>query len=436
MKHTVQKAIVDRTARVGVIGLGYVGLPLVKAFADAEFSVCGFDIDDRKIKQLERGESYIDRVSSDWLKEKLEIGRLSVTGSFEKLSEMDAILICVPTPLTKAREPDLSYVRSTTEEISRHLQPGQLIVLESTTYPGTSREVLKPILDESAVGGDYFLAFSPEREDPGNPNFATSNIPKLVGGIDSASGELAAALYEAAVHKVLLVSSTEIAEAAKILENVYRAVNIALVNELKVLLDRMGIDVWEVIEAASTKPFGFQAFYPGPGLGGHCIPIDPFYLTWKAREYDMSTRFVELAGEVNIQMPHFVVGKVVEALNERRKTLNGSQGLIIGVAYKPNIGDVRESPAFKIMELLQGSGTELSYYDPYVDELPPMRHYDVEARSVPLTKAVLESHDFAVIVTNHDGVDWQFVVEHAPLVIDTRNATRDVKVGREKIVKA
>ena len=436
MKDTVRKAIADRTARVGVIGLGYVGLPLVKAFGDAEFPVCGFDIDERKIARLARGESYIDRVSSEWVREKLESGRLSVTRGFEKLREMDAVLICVPTPLTRAREPDLSYVRSTAEEISRHLQPGQLIVLESTTYPGTTREVLRPILDESAAGSDYFLAFSPEREDPGNPNFATSTIPKLVGGIDRESGELAAALYECAVHKVLLVSSAEVAEAAKILENVYRAVNIALVNELKMLLDRMKIDVWEVIEAASTKPFGFQAFYPGPGLGGHCIPIDPFYLTWKAREFDMSTRFVELAGEVNIQMPHYVVGKLVEALNRRRKTLNGSRGLILGVSYKPNIDDVRESPAFRIMELLQGSGVELSYHDPYVPELPPMRHYHVEARSVPLTRDVLASHDFTVIVTNHDAMDWELVVEHSALVVDTRNATRNVRVGREKIVKA
>ena len=438
MKKKLLKAINDRSARVGVIGLGYVGLPLAEAFSKGGFTVCGFDVDRDKVAALESGRSYIGRVSSEWVEASTSEGRFEATTDFSKLRKMHAILICVPTPLTKAREPDLSFVRSTAEEIRKHLQPGQLIVLESTTYPGTTCEVLQPILEagERVVGHDIFLAFSPEREDPGNPDYTTSTIPKLVGGVDSDSGEIACALYEAAVKKVVGLSGASVAEAAKILENIYRAVNIALVNELKMLFDRMGIDVWEVIEAASTKPFGFHAFYPGPGLGGHCIPIDPFYLTWKAREFDTTTRFIELAGEVNTQVPHFVVGKISEALNEHRKPLNGSCGIILGVAYKPNVDDVRESPAFKIMELLQKRGVRLSFHDPYVAELPTMRHYDVRADSVDLTAEALAECDFVVVVTDHDGVDWDFIVRHAPLVVDTRNATRDVTVGREKIVKA
>lgn len=438
MKKKLLQAIKDRSARVGVIGLGYVGLPLAEAFSKAGFTVCGFDVDREKVAALERGESYIGRVSSAWVQASVAEGRFEATTDSSKLREMHAILICVPTPLTKAREPDLSFVRSTAEEIRKHIEPGRLVVLESTTYPGTTHEVLQPILEGSdrAVGRDLFIAFSPEREDPGNPDFTTSTIPKLVGGIDSDSGEVACALYAAAVNKVISLSDARVAEAAKILENIYRAVNIALVNELKMLFDRMDIDVWEVIDAASTKPFGYHAFYPGPGLGGHCIPIDPFYLTWKAREFDTATRFIELAGEVNTQVPHFVVGKVGEALNEHSKPLKGSHGIILGVAYKPNVDDVRESPAFKIMELLQKRGARLSFHDPFVGELPTMRHYDVSADSVELTADALAESDFVVIVTDHDSFDWEFVVRHAPLVIDTRNATRDVMTGREKIVKA
>jgi len=438
LKVSFKKSVADRAARVGVIGLGYVGLPLLQAFGKAGFPVCGFDIDRKKIDSLRGGESYIGRVPSDWVKEAVQGGRFDATDDFRQLRKMNAIIVCVPTPLTKEREPDLSYIEKTSQEIRRYLDRGQLVVLESTTYPGTTEEVVKPILEDSGLecGKDFFLAFSPEREDPGNPKFHTTIIPKLVGGLDPDSGELAACLYESAVERVILLSHAKVAEASKILENIYRAVNIALVNELKVLFDRMGLDIWEVIEAASTKPFGFQAFYPGPGLGGHCIPIDPFYLTWKAREFDMSTRFIELAGEINTQMPHFVVEKTWEALNQRKKSVNGSRGLIIGVSYKPNVDDVRESPSFKIMQLLEERGAQLRFYDPYVPRLPPMRHYAVHAEPAPLDEKSLKESDFVVIVTHHDGIDWDFVVEHAPLVIDTRNATRKVVKGREKIVKA
>ena len=438
MKDALKNKIADRSAAVGVIGLGYVGLPLVQAFGQAGFSVCGFDIDQRKIDALSSGQSYIDRVTPEWLQSATSEGKLDVTTEFQKLSDMDAIIVCVPTPLTKTREPDLSYVTSTAEQIQKHMKRGQLVVLESTTYPGTTDEVLRPMFEETGLkcGEDFFLAFSPEREDPGNPDFHTSSIPKLVGGVDEVSGELAYELYDAAVNKVVKVTTAAVAEAAKVLENIYRAVNIALVNELKVIFDQMGIDVWDVVEAASTKPFGFQPFYPGPGLGGHCIPIDPFYLAWKAREFDNVTRFIELAGQINTQMPNYVVSKLTSALNKHRKPLKDSRGLIIGVAYKPNISDVRESPAFKIMELLQEHGVALQYYEPFIDELPETRHYRVNAEPAELTQETLEGCDFALIVTNHDGIDWDMVVRHAPLVIDTRNATKNVAEGREKIVKA
>ena len=439
LKVAFKKAVADRTARVGVIGLGYVGLPLIQAFGKAGFPVCGFDIDKNNIDSLRRGESYIERVPTAWVREALAGGRFEATEDFRQLRKMDAIIICVPTPLTKEREPDLSYIEKTAAEIRRYLDRGKLIILESTTYPGTTEELVKPILEDSGLecGKDFFLAFSPEREDPGNPKFHTTIIPKLVGGVDAVSGELAACLYQAAVERVIPVSHAKVAEASKILENIYRAVNIALVNELKVLFDRMNIDVWEVIEAASTKPFGFQAFYPGPGLGGHCIPIDPFYLTWKAREFDMSTRFIELAGEINTQMPHYVIQKISEALNEHRKALNGSRGLIVGVSYKPNVDDVRESPSFKIMQLLEERGSQLRFYDPHVPELPPMRHYSgVRATPAPLDEKTLKECDYVVIVTNHDGINWDFIVENSSLVVDTRNATKKVTQGREKIVKA
>jgi len=431
-------AIAERSACVGVIGLGYVGLPLVEAFVKAGFRVMGFDVDSRKIEKLRRGESYIGRVASAWVGEAVTSGRLEATDDFDALPLADAVLICVPTPLTAQREPDLSYVQSTAETIAARLRPGQLVVLESTTYPGTTQEVLRPVLERGGLkaGRDFFLAYSPEREDPGNPKYHTAVIPKVVGGAEAVSGEVAAKLYAAAVTAVVPVSSASVAEASKILENIYRAVNIALVNELKVLFDRMGIDIWEVLEAASTKPFGFQAFYPGPGLGGHCIPIDPFYLAWKARELDVAARFIELAGEINTEMPRYVVERTVQALEMRGKPIQGSRGLVLGVAYKPNVDDVRESPAFRVMELLEERGAVLRFHDPYVPVLPHMRHYAPKAEPAPLDAQTLSESDFVVIVTHHDAIDWAFVVRHAQLVIDTRNATAAVSEGREKIVKA
>ena len=430
--------IQKRTARVAVIGLGYVGLPLARAFCLAGFPVTGFDIDNRKIDSLRRGESYILQIDSDWIREKSRDGHFQATDEFRGLRQMNVVIICVPTPLTRTFDPDMSFIEKTSAEIRKYLDRGQLIVLESTTYPGTTDEVVKPILEESGLiaGRDFFLAFSPEREDPGNKKFHTTSIPKLVGGIDEASGRLAHQLYAAAIDKVIPVSNAKVAEAAKILENIYRAVNIALVNELKLCFDRMGIDVWEVIQAASTKPFGYQPFYPGPGLGGHCIPIDPFYLTWKAREYGFTTRFIELAGEINTSMPHYVVERAADALNRQRKTLNGSKGLVIGVAYKPDIDDVRESPAFEVMELLQERGVEVAYHDPYVPRLPRMRHHEIQLEGTSLQADALRKFDFAVVITNHSGIDWDLVVRNVPLVIDTRNACQGVKEHRERIVKA
>lgn len=434
----LKQKIDTRTASVGIIGLGYVGLPLARAFAAAGFVVHGFDVDQSKIDQLHRGESYLKQIPGDWILERIDAGKFQATTDFRSLRQMHAIIICVPTPISRNREPDLSYIEKTAHEIRQHLDRGQLIVLESTTFPGTTEEIVQPILEESGLeaGRDFFLAFSPEREDPGNREFGTQNIPKLVGGIDAASGELAANLYRGSIDEVVQVSHAKIAEAAKILENIYRAVNIALVNELKVLFDRMDINVWEVIQAASTKPFGFQPFYPGPGLGGHCIPIDPFYLTWKAREYNLSTRFIELAGEINTQMPEYVVARLMLALDQHGKTLNGSSGLILGVAYKPDVDDVRESPAFEILNRLSGRNAKVDYHDPHVAVIPPMRRFKLDMKSVPLTREELESRDFVVIVTNHSNIDWNFVVQHSKLVIDTRNATAEVTEGRDKIVRA
>jgi UDP-N-acetyl-D-glucosamine dehydrogenase len=438
MSTQLEGKIASRTANVGVIGLGYVGLPLLKSFYSAGLPVTGFDIDSRKIDALNNGRSYIDAVETSAVGEMVRSGRFRATSSFAQLADVDAIAICVPTPLTKTREPDLTYVVNSAEAIAQHLRPGQLVILESTTYPGTTEEVVQPILERTGLkaGEDFYLAFSPEREDPGNRRFNTRTIPKLVGGTDELSGKLATQLYSTAIEKVISVSHARVAESAKILENVYRCVNIALVNELKILFDRMGIDVWEVVEAAATKPFGFQAFYPGPGLGGHCIPIDPFYLTWKAREYNLSTRFIELAGEINTAMPEYVVQKVGEALNERRVTINGAKGLIVGLAYKKNTDDTRESPAFEVIELLHARGAELVCHDPYVQEMPRVRRHLPDFRLVPLTPEVLSSCDYTLIVTDHDSIDWNLIVEHSRLVIDTRNATKNVRRGREKIFKA
>ena len=421
-----RRAICDRTATVGVIGLGYVGLPLVELFAAKGFPVLGFDIDAFKVERLEAGQSYIGHISSERVVALNESGRFSATNDFSRLGEADAILICVPTPLGAHREPDLGAVQATGKMIGRYLRPGQLVVLESTTYPGTTRDVLRPQLEAPGLvtGVDFFLAYSPEREDPGNPKFSAATIPKVVGGWDETSCSLAHLLYEAAVPQVVPVSSCEVAEACKILENTYRAVNIALVNELKVVFDAMGIDIWEVIDAAKTKPFGFQAFYPGPGLGGHCIPIDPFYLTWAAREYGLHTRFIELAGEINTRMPHYVVDRLVRALNEEKKALNGSKILVLGAAYKPDVDDCRESPAVELMELLEARGAEVSYSDPHVPSLPPLRGHSIRQEGTTLTPEVLQAQDCVLIATDHRAFDWKMIMTHARLVLDTRGVSR------------
>jgi UDP-N-acetyl-D-glucosamine dehydrogenase len=424
---------------VGIVGLGYVGLPLVRTFVAAGFRVLGFDVDATKIERLKNGESYIEHISGKWIQEATGQGKFEPTANMTRLGEADAILICVPTPLTADRDPDLTYVVQTAEQIAAALRPGKLIVLESTTYPGTTRDVVRPILEKRKLrlGEDYFLAYSPEREDPGNPSFSTSRIPKVVGGVEDASRDLAVALYSKAVVQVVPVSSCEVAEACKILENVYRAVNIALVNELKVLFDRLGIDVWEVIEAAKTKPFGFQAFYPGPGLGGHCIPIDPFYLSWLARQHGQPTRFIELAGEINAAMPDYVVERVGAALAEQSKSIRGARIAILGVAYKRDVDDPRESPAFRIMELLGERGAILSYHDPHIPRLPKMRHYEVrDLASEPLTAEYVAAQDCVLIVTDHAAVDYSLVAKSAKLIIDTRNVMSRVTTDAPNVRKA
>ena len=430
--------IEDRSAVVGIVGMGYVGLPLTHAFCDAGFRCVGFDIDERKVRHLNDGRSYIKHIRSGWLKEARRSRRFRATVRFSELSKVDAIIICVPTPLTKMREPDMSYVRDTCEVIARHLVHGQLVALESTTYPGTTRELMLPILSGSGlkVERDFFLAFSPEREDPGRKSHTTSTIPKVVGGHGPHSLAVARALYEAALETVVPVSTCEVAEAAKILENVYRSVNIALINEMKVLFDKMGINVWEVVDAAATKPFGYQPFYPGPGLGGHCIPIDPFYLTWKAREYGMSTQFIELAGEINTRMPEYVVGKVIDALNAHRKPLKGSKVLVLGLAYKKDVDDLRESPSIELIELLREHGAKVDYNDPHIKRTHKQREHDLRMKSKPLTAAMLKSYDCVLIATDHSAYDYQWIVDHARLVVDTRNATCNCKRGRKKIVRA
>src|SRR5262245_55977146 len=427
-----------RHARIGIIGLGYVGLPLARTFAASGFNVLGFDVDTAKVQKLNQGESYIRQIPAESIRRMREQG-FEATDRFDRLGEPDAVLICVPTPLTDAREPDLTYVVNSAQAIAAQLRPGQLVVLESTTYPGTTRKVVLPILDQPglAAGRDSFVAFSPEREDPGTQTHSFPTIPKVVGGLDRAATELAAALYGSVVEKVVEVSTPEVAEATKILENTYRAINIALVNELKVLYDRMGINVWEVIDAARTKPFGFQAFYPGPGLGGHCIPIDPFYLTWVARQHGMATRFIELAGEINTSMPAYVVGLVAHAVNDAGKAVRGSKIAILGMAYKKDVDDPRESPGFELMDLLLRKGAEVSYNDPHIPVLPRMRHYPhlrMESRS--LTPAYLAAQDCVLIATDHSSYEWEWVAGHSQMVVDTRNATRHVAHHRERIVRA
>ncbi|MEM1246534.1 MAG: nucleotide sugar dehydrogenase [Acidobacteriota bacterium] len=416
--------IEDTSVRVGVIGLGYVGLPLSLAFAERGVVTLGFDIDPAKIEAIHGGKSYIDGVDSDALAAVVASGHLESTVDFDRLGEMDALLICVPTPLTRHREPDLSFVLNTGREIARSLKRGQLVVLESTTYPGTTDRELREVLDEAGLvcGEEYLLAFSPEREDPGNQKYGTTTIPKVVGGVDVAAGTVAEELYKLVVAETVRVSSARVAEAAKLTENIFRAVNIALVNELKVLYDSMEIDVREVIDAAATKPFGFMRFDPGPGWGGHCIPVDPFYLSWKAREYDQQARFIELAGTINVEMPKYVVGKLQGALNERGKAVHGSRILLLGLAYKKNVADPRESPAFEILELLHELGADLSYHDPLIGETPPMRSWPdmPKMSSVALTPELLSQIDAVCLVTDHDEVDYELVLDAAPLIVDTR----------------
>jgi len=434
------KKIESKTATVGIVGLGYVGLPLSHACLKAGYKVVGFDIDQRKIDNIKAGKPYIHHLGQsffDYIKS--NEGFLG-TANPEDLKKADAILICVPTPLGHHKEPDLSFVLDSTKLVAKVLRKGQLVSLESTTYPGTTRDEMGPILDATGLkrNEDYFLAYSPEREDPGNPDFSASVIPKLVGGTDEVSGKLAFALYSRVVSKAHFVSSAEVAETAKLLENIFRAVNIALVNEMKTVLTDMNIDVWEVVAAASTKPFGFMPFYPGPGLGGHCIPIDPFYLTWKAKEVGRSTRFIELAGEVNTAMPHYVVDRAQHALNDDRKSMKGSKVLVIGVAYKKNIDDSRESPSAEIIELLRDRGADVCYHDPHIPTYPSMRKYRIDLKSVALSPDVLRSMDCVLILTDHDAVDYGMLAENATLVVDTRNAMDRVPPARRRsrIVKS
>lgn len=435
---TLQQRIESKKAVVGILGLGYVGLPLAREFAEAGVKVLGFDIDEKKVKKLNSGKSILKTVSNDSVKQMAASKKFSATTNMARMKSVDAVLICVPTPLTENREPDMQFVEISCYTIAKYLRKGQLISLESTTYPGTTRELMKPILEASGLkaGKDFYLAYSPEREDPGNKHFTTKTIPKVVGGLTPKCKDLATKLYSFAIDTMVPVSSLEAAESAKIVENVYRCINIAMVNELKVVFDRMGIDVWEVIRAAATKPFGFQPFYPGPGLGGHCIPIDPFYLTWKARQYGIPTRFIELAGEINTDMPHYVIHKVMEALNSKKKSLNGSKVLVLGLAYKPDIDDVRESPSLELIELLKASGAKVDYNDPYLPQTHKMREYDLKMKSVPLTAPKVKSYDCVLIATNHSDYDYKWIVKNAKLVVDTRNATTHVKTGRSKIVKA
>ncbi len=433
-----KRKIEDKTVRIGILGLGYVGLPLAREFANAGIRIIGFDIDERKVNVLNSGKSIIKNVPHAEVKKMVNSKKFTSTTRMSRIKNVDALLICVPTPLTDNREPDMKYVIGSCRTIAKYLQPGQLVTLESTTYPGTTRELMAPILETSGLkaGRDFHLAYSPEREDPGNKYFTTRTIPKVIGGLTGKCREIAKMVYELAIETVIPVSSVEAAEATKILENVYRCINIAMVNELKMVFDRMGIDVWEVIRAASTKPFGFSPFYPGPGLGGHCIPIDPFYLTWKARQFGMPTRFIELAGQINTDMPHYVIIRTMDALNKRRKSLNGSKILILGLAYKPDIDDVRESPSLELIELLKKKGAKVDYNDPYIPATHKQRRYDLQMKSKPLSTAMLKKYDAVLISTNHSDYDYDWIVQNSGLVIDTRNATASVKKGRNKIVKA
>ena len=431
------KKINAKEAKIGIIGLGYVGLPLVIRFCQENFRVVGFDVDTRKVEKLNKGQSYIKHIQSGKIMSLRDNGMFEATDDYERLKETDCIIICVPTPLKKNKEPDLSCVKNTSDEIAKYLRKGQLVSLESTTYPGTTREILLPKFEGKSLkaGRDFFLVFSPEREDPGNPSYNTKNIPKVVGGITPSCTKAGQTLYEQIIDRVVVVSSPEVAEFTKLLENIFRGVNIALVNELKILADKMGIDIWEVIEASSTKPFGFMPFYPGPGLGGHCIPIDPFYLSWKAKEFDFNTRFIELAGEINTGMPNYVVSKVMDSLNKNGKCLKNARILILGVAYKKDTDDIRESPAVEIIEILKDKGAKVDYNDPHIPAFSGMRHYPgLAMKSVGLSEKKLKKYDCAVIITDHSQYDYSWIVKNSRLVVDTRNALKNIR--NSKIVKA
>lgn len=427
--------------------MGYVGLPLALEFAHKDMQVIGFDIDPKKADYLLSGRSYIKHISSARIKEAVDAKLLDATADFSRLKEVDAILICVPTPLDEHREPDVSYIVKSGEAIAKYLRKDQLVVLESSTYPGTTDEILLPMFEEApvkygngnkkwVVGEDFFLAFSPEREDPNNPDYSTATIPKVVGGVTQKCLTLACTLYNQVIVKTVPVSSTQAAEATKLLENIYRSINIALVNELKMVFDRMNIDVWEVIDAAKTKPFGYNAFYPGPGLGGHCIPIDPFYLTWKAREFEINTKFIELAGEINTYQPYYVLQRTMEFLNKNGKALKGSKLLILGAAYKKNIDDMRESPSLKLIEIFSEHGAKVDFNDPYIPTLPATRKYNFAMKSVPLTEKNLAKYDVVVIATDHSDYDYSFIHKHAKLIVDTRNALKSFRKKSKKVITA
>ncbi len=442
------KRIENKSAIIGIIGLGYVGLPLGLEFSEKDYFVIGFDIDESKIPVLNEGNSYIKHIKGSRIKNAVEKKKFEATSDFSRLKEVDAIIICVPTPLDEHREPDISFIEESGKVVAKYLRKGQIVALESSTYPGTTDEVLLPLFENTefiqnlenpkklVVGDDFYLAFSPEREDPNNPDFTTATIPKVVGGVTENCSKIANKLYDAVIIKTVPVSSTRAAEATKLLENIYRSINIALVNELKIVFDRMGIDVWEVIEAASTKPFGFKPFYPGPGLGGHCIPIDPFYLTWKAREFEINTKFIELAGEINTFQPYYVVERTMEFLNEKRKTLNGSKILILGAAYKKNVDDMRESPSLKLIEILREKGAEVDYSDTYIPFLPKTRKYQYNMESVSLTSENIQKYDVLLLSTDHDNFDYNYIARYAKLIVDTRNAFERHGIKATNIYKA
>ncbi|MCF8242826.1 MAG: nucleotide sugar dehydrogenase [Melioribacteraceae bacterium] len=449
MKNELLKKINEKSAVIGIVGLGYVGLPLGLEYTENGFNVLGFDLDEKKVNDLEQGKTYIKHIPTERIKRSVDAGLLKATTDFTRMPEVDAIIICVPTPLDEHREPDMSYVVGTAETIQKYLRKGQIVTLESTTYPGTTDEILLPLFESApskqnaddagskfTVGKDFFLAFSPEREDPNNPSYTTKTIPKVVGGITADCLEVAVALYDKVIIKTVPVSSTRAAEATKLLENIYRSINIALVNELKMVFHKMDIDIWEVIDAASTKPFGYNAFYPGPGLGGHCIPIDPFYLTWKAREYEMNTKFIELAGEINTFQPHYVVQRAMEVLNDESKSLKGSKVLILGAAYKKNVDDMRESPSLKLIEIFREKGAAVDYNDPYVPALPKTRKYQYNMNSVDITDSNLSNYDLVVLSTDHDDYNYEFIKNNSKLILDTRNAFKKNGLVNGNIHKA